>query len=289
MREDTLCRFVAFLGQQNLKHRSIKCYLSGVRFAQIHLNLGDPFRNKAMPRLEYVLTGIKQVQAKSGAPPKPRLPITPELLEHLRAEWLRPPLQPDLIMLWAAACVGFFGFLRAGEFTVPTVQSYDPEVHLSLQDLALDSHTSPSVARIRIKQSKRDPLRQGVDIFLGTTNTSICPVQALIQYIAGRSPDPGPLFVVQAGSPLTRSFLVAHLQATLQKVGVAPLCIHGPQFSHWGSNDGCEMWFGRLPNPNSRALEECSLPSLYKNPAAGASVSVQSPCEKSLTSARTIN
>ena len=83
-------------------------------------------------------------------------------------------------MLWAAACTGFFGFLRAGEFTVPTVQGYDPEVHLSLTDVAIDSHTTPSVVRLRIKQSKTDPLRQGVDIFLGTMGVSICPVQAIV-------------------------------------------------------------------------------------------------------------
>ena len=230
MKEETLCRFAAHLGQQHLKHRTIKCYLSGIRFAQIHLSLGDPFRNKAMPCLEYVLSGIKQVQARSAAPPKPRLPITPELLAHIRSVWLKAPRQPDLIMLWAAACVGFFGFLRAAEFTVPTLQGYDPEVHLSLQDVAIDSHSSPSVVRLRIKQSKTDPLRQGVDIFLGATYTTICPVQAILLYLEVRSPAPGPLFMFQSGSPLTRSALVSHLQTALQSAGVSPAAYTGHSF-----------------------------------------------------------
>ncbi len=38
-----LARFAAFLGQQLLKHRTIKTYLSGVSFAQIQSGLGDPF------------------------------------------------------------------------------------------------------------------------------------------------------------------------------------------------------------------------------------------------------
>ena len=133
-------------------------------------------------------------------------------------------------MLWAAACVGFFGFLGAGEFTVPTSESYDPEVHLSLQDVAVDSHSAPSVIRLRIKQSKTDPLRQGVDIFLGAISASICPVQALIRYIAVRSPAPGPLFVFQSGSPLTRGALVTHLQAALKNAGVAPSAYTGHSF-----------------------------------------------------------
>ena len=40
--EQTLCQFVAFLGQQSLKHHTIKTYLSGVRFWQIQSGLGDP-------------------------------------------------------------------------------------------------------------------------------------------------------------------------------------------------------------------------------------------------------
>ena len=45
LREDTLCRYAAYLGQQSLKHRTIKAYMSALRFGQIHRGMGDPFRN----------------------------------------------------------------------------------------------------------------------------------------------------------------------------------------------------------------------------------------------------
>lgn len=66
---------------------------------------------------------------------------------------------------------------------MPSQQAYDPEVHLNLADLAIDSHEAPSLIRILIKQSKTDPFRQGVEVFLGATKADICPVQALIQYL----------------------------------------------------------------------------------------------------------
>ena len=226
--EASLCRFAAFLGQSNLKHRTIKSYLSGLRFAQIHRGLGNPLMMN-MPRLEYVLAGLKRNEAQQGARPKPRLPITIEVLRMLRQVWLSVP-NADNIMLWAAACTGFFGFLRAGEFTVPSQQAYDPDVHLSLADLAIDSHEHPSVIRLLIKQSKTDPFRQGVEIFLEATNTDICPVRAMVDYLGIRPPTPGPLFLSRLDVPLTRAALVAKLQEALRQAGLNHTEYNGHSF-----------------------------------------------------------
>ena len=230
--EGTLCRYVAFLGQEGLKHSTIKAYLSGIRFAQIHLSLGNPFSNGAMPRFEYVLTGIKRVEARTRAPQKPRLPITVEIMARLKDAWRGAHEHPDTIMLWAAACTGFFGFLRAGEFTTPSRSTYDPEAHLSLGDVALDSHSAPSVVRLRIKQSKTDPFRQGMDVYVGATNacSGICPVEALLAYIAIREANPGPLFIFQSGASLTRGSLVQHLQAALTQAGIPCTSYTGHSF-----------------------------------------------------------
>ena len=230
LKEDTLCRYVAHLSTEHLKHCTIKSYLSALRFVQIQQGLGDPFQQTSMPLLEYVLAGIKRTQARSSAPPKPRLPITPQLLGKLQQQWvLKPPTQEGL-MLWAAACTGFFGFLRSGEFTVPSPGAYNKEVHLDLEDLAIDSHASPSMIRVHIKQSKTDPFRKGADIYLGATGTTICTVQALWQYLAVRGPTPGPLFRLESGAPLTRATLVNSLQQALRNAGVDAAAFNGHSF-----------------------------------------------------------
>ena len=43
----------------------------------------------------------------------------------------------DNVMLWAACCLGFFGFLQAGRFT--TNSSFNPSVDLTPADLQVDS------------------------------------------------------------------------------------------------------------------------------------------------------
>ena len=97
---------------------------------------------------------------------------TPEILRLIHSHL---PSSPDSCMIWAACCLGFFGFLRAGEFTVPSAAEFNPEVHLSLADVVLDSHSSPSLMRVCIKQSRTDPFRQGVDIYLGKAPPPLFP------------------------------------------------------------------------------------------------------------------
>ena len=97
-----------------------------------------------MLRLEYVVKGIKRDGALSAR--KEHRPITPALLKKLFSVLER---RQDLRMLWAAACVAFFAFLRVGEFTFPGTKRYDDDVHLMVRCIA-------SMVFIRLKQSKTD-------------------------------------------------------------------------------------------------------------------------------------
>ena len=126
----------------------------------------------------------------------------------------------DTKMLWSACCICFFGFLRAGEMTVPGDEEYDPQVHLSVGDIAVDDGRSPSLLRISIKQSKTDPFRKGVDLFIGRTGTDLCPLAALLDYLRTRGSAPGPLFVFADGRVLTRQRFVDLVRDGLEKAGV---------------------------------------------------------------------
>ena len=157
---------------------------------------------------------IKRSQAKSGQILCPGLPITLPILRQLFKVW-REFRGRDVSMLQAACCLGFFRFLRAAEFTVPSWETFEPGAHLTISDVAVDSHNDPSMLRIHIKQSKTDPFRKGVHFSLGRTHSDICPVTSISQYLAIRGPGNGPLLLFRDGSPLSRAKLVQRVRSAL--------------------------------------------------------------------------
>ena len=123
-------------------------------------------------------------------------------------------------MMWAACSLAFFGFLRCSEFTVPSQEEYSPTVHLSLQDISINSRESPTWIQVRIKQSKTDPFRQGCTLCLGKTGKDICPISAILPYLAKRGGRTGPLFILADGTYLTRGRFAAALTDTLSEAGI---------------------------------------------------------------------
>ena len=153
--ESTLLLFAAHLALSGLAYTSIKVYFSAI--GNLH-TAHEAYHQALTPRLEQVLRGIKKKQCSTHTA-RIRLPITAEFMHKIK-----PPTEYQNIMLWAACCTAFFGFLRVGEMTIPNQNAYDSSVHLSLQDVALDSRATPAIVWLTIKQSKTDPFRKGVKV-----------------------------------------------------------------------------------------------------------------------------
>ena len=211
--------FVGHLAEDGLTHQSIKVYLSAVRNLHVSAGLHDHFSRQMTPRVEQVLKGIKKANSKT-ATNRIRLPITLDIMQKIRSVLDQEPTNYTNILLWAACCLAFFGFLRCGEFTMPSKTVYDPETHLAVADVALDDKENPSVIQVTIKQSKTDPFRQGVHLYLGRTGNLVCPVNAILAYLAVRDSSPGPLFKLTDGSFLTRQQFALLISNTLKLAGI---------------------------------------------------------------------
>ena len=195
-------------------YKTIKVYLCGVQLASRLRGHTAVISN--MPRLYYVLRGIRRSQGRSHVRPK-RVPVT---IPHLRSilQCLANNYHPyDRDMLTAALLMAFFGMLRISEYTVPASDLFDPSQHLSPNDITINWFRQS--ASIYLRQSKSDPFRQGVTIRIAATGNDLCPLRALLMFLVRRGNRPGPLFLFHDNRYLLR----AHIATLLQQHNSPPL------------------------------------------------------------------
>ena len=217
--EYLLCCFAAFMAEEGLAPQSIKSYLSAVRNTQLSLGLPDPREQSALPVLKRVQMGISRARLGRQQPSRVRLPITGQVLRRVKADLVQSG-DPERTVIWAVCCVAFFGFFRLGELLLPSRDAFNPRLHLAWGDVAVDNARNPQMVRCHLKQSKTDQLGRGVDVVLGKTGADLCPVAAVLGYIALRGDQPGPFFLTPAKTPLSKSDFIGKFRAVLGRIGL---------------------------------------------------------------------
>lgn len=211
--ETILCYSATYLAKQ-VRHGTIKTYLSAVK--HFHLQNNYDLQLHKFIRLHYLLRGIKRFQG--DALPK-RKPIGINHLE-LFYKLLLPDSNTNIdnIMLWAAICLAFFGFLRISEFTGSS--AFDPTVHLMASDICFQQLANQvNEMQVNIKSSKTDPFRKGVQLSIGKTGSHICPIAAMQKYLHYSNPLSGPLFQYKSGRYLSRSRFTEEIRCLLEQGG----------------------------------------------------------------------
>ena len=84
--------------------------------------------------------------------------------------------------------------------------------------------------RVSINQSKTDPSRKGIHLFLEKTFADLCPVTALLNYLVLRGIKGGPSFIFKDGCYLTWLRLMDALWEALQKAGIGQSKYSGHSF-----------------------------------------------------------
>ena len=166
------------------------------------------------------------------------------------------------VLLWATACIAFFGFLRMGEVTA--VPNGPPPILMS--GVAIDSHSKPTMIKLTLGRTKSDPFGTGTTVYLGKTGVQLCPVQAVLGYLAVRPPaQQGPLLVTRDGGPLSRECFVQHLKTALTALGVDHRRYSGHSF-----RIGAAAQAG-IPDHLTKAMAFRSIPNLHSNTPSNSS------------------
>ena len=217
--ERLLCTFAAYLADQGLAPQTGKSYLSALRSMQISLGLPDPREQSSLPILKRVQAGISRARVLKGSPPRIRLPITVSILGAIHQS-LETSTNPDKAVFWAVASAAFFGFFRLGELLLNAPSQFNPATSLAWGDVAVDSHTNPSMVQFHLKISKCDQFGSGSDIVVGRVDSPLCPVSAVLKYIEVRGDAPGPFFKDSSNIALTKQRFVKQIRDILNAVGL---------------------------------------------------------------------
>jgi hypothetical protein len=127
---------------------------------------------------------------------------------------------PDRIVVWAVAASAFFGFFRLGELLPESPSRFNPATGLAWGDVAVDSHTHPTMIQFHLKVSKCDQFGAGSNIIVGRTESPLCPVSAILEFIKIRGDRTGPFFIDSSQKALSKQKFVSQIREILNSLGL---------------------------------------------------------------------
>lgn len=204
---------------QRVKPITAKGYLNSLRSFHIENGLTTSIFND--PGIDLVIRGGKRVHGEGKR--RIRLPLTYDILLKLIRE-----VSSDLdgVNIECAICVAFSGFLRCGEFTWNSWESYKSSQH-SLSRKHVKFHTNGSVT-LTLPASKTDPYRTGTVIQLVPSISPLCPVKALTKlFRLHPKGEDDPLSSRSIGGPFNGQFFVDKIKEILLQAGISTFGFSG--------------------------------------------------------------
>lgn len=228
--EDLLLAFLSACAA-SYSGSTLKNYFYGVR--AWHTLHGLPWPLDDM-RLSAALTAAERLALHSSKRPK-REPVTPAIIVAVRAHL-------DLSQLFDAAVFAcltttFWSVARLGEFTVPSITSFDPARHVKRSDILIaesQGRLGLPVTTFNLPWIKCAPL--GEAVYWSRQDGLADPAAALSNHLALNNPCPDDALFswrhpLGGLHPLSRPEFLKCFQATAAAAGLGPLQGHGIRVS----------------------------------------------------------
>ena len=216
---DTIVAFFAFLSIEGWASASIFLHLSAIAFVHKINGWPDPTNSFIVKKMK---EGSKRLKSCADSRRPITFPILSRLIQVLPAICKSTY---EVSLFKAAFLLAFFGFLRVSEFACASKKS-DVSRVISIGDVSFEKdHSSFMVVTIRF--SKTDQCGVSVPLVIyRISDISICPVQALLEFLSLRVQKEGPIFMHFGGDPLT-CFQVGHVL----KKGISAIGLQSNAFS----------------------------------------------------------
>jgi len=197
--------FIACLDIRGYAGSTILTFISALGHYYKVQDLNPPLSNYNVNRV------VSSLAKKSG--PDARLPITLPILEDIITYLLSTHNRAYHLLLFKAVyLLAFFACLRISEFAECT--GLNPHV---LQHNAITLYPNYFTVSFTTYKHSCHPI---VIVVKAIPNASLCPHQAISNYLKVRPAINGPLFIREGGTPLTRSYFNENLKQALQHIGI---------------------------------------------------------------------
>lgn len=207
---ETVVQFLAYLSLKSLSANTARSYISAISYKCKVSGFPDFAQNFLIQKM---LEGMKRLKTRADT----RLPITPTLLEKIVS--VLPGICFNIYeqkLFKAAFTLAFWGLLRVGEITYSRGKNINQI--LSKNDVLLTQNLDSLTVKLRF--SKTDQSGKGVFLEIPKSESTLCPVLSINEYLLVRSSGDGPFFCHFSGAPLTRYQFSAMLSKALKHAGV---------------------------------------------------------------------
>lgn len=203
-----ILRYVALLYNSGFSYSSVVSRLSAISYW---------IRFKGWPLVTQdfvVLQALRGVRSLSSGVHRNKFPVTPDVLRVLCRSLLSMNLHSnDIVRLRAMFLLSFYALLRVSELCG------SPHAILFQNIRVQPAYITISFTSYKFSRGKTP------NVFIPATRSELCPVAALISYIASRGTAPGPLFLNADGSPCTTARFRAELFKVVSHAGLSDYSI----------------------------------------------------------------
>ena len=210
MSQSATISFVSWLLCRGVAATTVDTYLSGIR--QFHLTAGLTPPLLRTPHITTILKGQKNKEniEKLTKRAKTRIPITPNLLRHMKLELKKTdrPLH-DKYLLWACSTLCFSGGLRCGEILCKKPGKFDPDtdfLHNQMKIKKIDiGGVQTEIVQLSLRSEKQNKSGTPTVCDIYPSESSLCPVRAVKKWQGAKAThqDRLPAFRLQSGENLT--------------------------------------------------------------------------------------
>ena len=202
---------------------TVTTYVSALGYCHKLSGFPDPIK-------AFFIVQMLKGYGKLGSRLDSRLPITLPILNRILESSDEICHTPYDSCLFRAMCsLAFFACMRVGEFTWTATRERGSLFQLHQLTRLVDANQRAISLKFTFLDFKHNYNQRPFSVVINRPS-NFCPVHIILDYLSLRGSEPGPLFRLADGSPVSRAIFIAKLSMAINYCGLDPSRYKGHSF-----------------------------------------------------------